>query len=746
MTDRINCIAVTPDERFVISGGEEKRVRVWNLVALREEACLAGHQSYIQCLDVSPDGRTCLSGGKDGAVMVWDLSTCTLRAMRHDHFDLVNCLSFLPDGRHFISAAEDYSVAMIDLEREMPVRRCQPSLDEPCFVSTEFQACLSALKAGEPIWSGFSHLVIPQYRLYLHHIYAYYDHPSPIKALLDSGHFPGRGYFGSPLTVSINRRAMSCVNVLLQSLIEKLEKGTDDTVCVHLETYEEDLPALFQLTSPYVLRLLSLLMQPLHSQSLPKFITPCSQLPICEFSPTRYVDIGKYHSGKAAGVELVEFLASPVRLNVTAGSRESVALLQGLADCENKQLLGTRYLSIVINEKWKLFYPYTVALTLLYSLQLVVLTLLLFHNWRTELLSILFCGLNIFFLLYEVLQMTTSGLAYWSDPWNDVDTVRALLSLYWTWCLRVHVEYSLLTLAVTFLCFLRGFTYFRSFHMTRTFVYMTTEVIKQVYTFLIIMAYSVFSFGVLASVLAGERDIAMSWSSAFNLIMGNFDNSQYDSTQWTVFVFASVINVIVMLNLLISILGEAYGETRATLQENDLYLMLTIVLEYESMLFWRRDAGEKTALLLCQPASLASSETTSLDVKLLALQTKVDQILENQSQSNNRRTPEGDERLEENSALLRELLERFERLDDVVSEMSRRTRVIPPAERSRLSPVDVEDSLSDMQGSRSASPKTELRDQTSKPQSQMSEPRDQTSGPHSPMSEPGEQSSEGSNS
>jgi len=180
------------------------------------------------------------------------------------------------------------------------------------------------------------------------------------------------------------------------------------------------------------------------------------------------------------------------------------------------------------------------------------------------------------------------------------------------------------------------------------------------------MAYSVFSFGTLASVLAGERDLAVSWTSAFNLIMGNFENSQYNSTQWVVFVFASVINVIVMLNLLISILGEAYGQTRATLRESDLYLMLHIVLEYENLLFWRRDAGEKTALLLCQPASFVLHQTPPLEVKLQALQTQIDQILKNQKEELDRcteNTAVADARYEMTDGLLRNLIRKLSNME-----------------------------------------------------------------------------------
>ena len=56
--------------------------------------------------------------------------------------------------------------------------------------------------------------------------------------------------------------------------------------------------------------------------------------------------------------------------------------------------------------------------------------------------------------------------------------------------------------------------------MTRLFVYMTLAVIKEMYSFLFIMAYSVFAFGVCTSVLLRHITLGESWTSAFSLILG----------------------------------------------------------------------------------------------------------------------------------------------------------------------------------------------------------------------------------
>ena len=65
---------------------------------------------------------------------------------------------------------------------------------------------------------------------------------------------------------------------------------------------------------------------------------------------------------------------------------------------------------------------------------------------------------------------------------------------------------------------------------------------------------------------------------------------------------AAIINVIIMLNFLASILGDAYEKTQMSVRENELYLILGLISEYESLLFWRRSTGTATVLFACESA------------------------------------------------------------------------------------------------------------------------------------------------
>lgn len=81
--------------------------------------------------------------------------------------------------------------------------------------------------------------------------------------------------------------------------------------------------------------------------------------------------------------------------------------------------------------------------------------------------------------------------------------------------------------------------------------------------------------------------------------MGNFDNSGYTELQYLSFTLASLINVVLMLNLLISILGDSFESFQKSAQALDFKEMLDVVIEFESLMFWKRKSGKRTYLQMC---------------------------------------------------------------------------------------------------------------------------------------------------
>ena len=602
-----------PDGNTILSSSEDKIVRLWSFKERRLVAKLYGHTEYINNMTVSKDGKFVATGSDDKTARVWSMEerreVACLRCHTHDVYGL----SFTDDSSYLVTSSSDATVRITPF-----IIPWQSSSKQPLHPTSELVTVVKHLEKGTFLkHPSIAKTLLSPYNVNSLHISAYYNYSERCKEYLDMGVPFLKGDFGSPLTVSLDRRTIQCTDVFLKYLTNLAENVRGDSEWPVFVCIIDDIPALLGSGSTLLQSFFSILMQSPSSPPLPQFITPTSPLPIVNFSDSRLINIPDFDTSQKGelGSDLVKFNISLIRKNVAPGSTESLELMDALLDCEDKTVLNTEYVSLLIEQKWDYFYTVTLGLTLIYALMLTSLVMIIFDIWETKPLCCAFLAINLFLMSYEMAQMLASSCSYWFDPWNYVDICRGSLCLFWgvlvlrdleTTLFETDMQKNIRTL-IALLCFLRGFTYFRSFRMTRLFVYMTIAVVKEMYSFLVIMAYSVFSFGVCTSILLKEDSLGSSWTSAFSLILGDFDSSSFGFLEWFIFMCAALINVIIMLNLLVSILGDAYEKTQMSVRENDLSMMLDLAAEYESLMFWRRNTGTATIMVSCKRSQEAEA-------------------------------------------------------------------------------------------------------------------------------------------
>jgi len=115
-------VAFSPDGRQVLSGSDDKTIKLWDTASGREIRTFSGHSDWVRSVAFSPDGRQVLSGSGDNTMKLWD--TASGREIRtfSGHSLWVNSVAFSPDGRQVLSGSYDKTIKLWDTASGQEIR------------------------------------------------------------------------------------------------------------------------------------------------------------------------------------------------------------------------------------------------------------------------------------------------------------------------------------------------------------------------------------------------------------------------------------------------------------------------------------------------------------------------------------------------------------------------------------------------------------------------------------------------
>ena len=87
---------------------------------------------------------------------------------------------------------------------------------------------------------------------------------------------------------------------------------------------------------------------------------------------------------------------------------------------------------------------------------------------------------------------------------------------------------------------------------------MLIEVMKDLQAFLILLIYSCIAYSFVFFTLRDEKSLSKALSSAFLLTLGSFDFSDFSIMIWIMFLMGTLINLVVMMNLLIAVISDTF--------------------------------------------------------------------------------------------------------------------------------------------------------------------------------------------
>jgi WD40 repeat protein/serine/threonine protein kinase len=151
----ITAVAFTPDGRFVLSGGEDGSITLWDVESGEPIRQFTGHADIITQILLNREGTQVLTSSLDRAAILWNFEDGQLLRRFTGHLGGVNGVDFNSNETAIVTGANDSRIFIWDIETGQALQRFTGS-DSPIMsvqFSTDNQQLLSSsLNGNTSVW------------------------------------------------------------------------------------------------------------------------------------------------------------------------------------------------------------------------------------------------------------------------------------------------------------------------------------------------------------------------------------------------------------------------------------------------------------------------------------------------------------------------------------------------------------------------------------------------------------------
>jgi WD40 repeat protein len=132
----VRCVGCTPNQRMVLTGGDDRRILYWDLRLRQVSSALSLDDTAAHALALSLDGETLVTGSYR-KIKVWRLQgeETKLKHSLSAHSHIVSCLRLSQDGKILISGSRDQTIKVWNLQTGELLRTLKGHSDAVCAIA-----------------------------------------------------------------------------------------------------------------------------------------------------------------------------------------------------------------------------------------------------------------------------------------------------------------------------------------------------------------------------------------------------------------------------------------------------------------------------------------------------------------------------------------------------------------------------------------------------------------------------------
>jgi WD40 repeat protein len=666
-TNIVNCIAVTPDQKFIVSGSSDKTIKLWDISGKREEVTFIGHTDAVSSLIVTPDGKYIISGSNDTYVKIWNILERS-EEISFPNFRGINSVNISYDGNTIVAGLQDNTIKVWDFKSntdklivsnqsevyfnkanasEVPGRSkvlesfafFTPSSSNNLFDHYNqnlkfFYAILESIfsKNFSTLPPDAYKYFFTEYRYTLTHYLSAIGNENALRETLyqENSLIKVDAFGKSPIFYSILGKHQPCTDMITDYLITLLSDSSSNRSKASFHAIRNDFCLLVS-NSPSNIHLL---IQSIFTSSSTLFCRIPESLPLAQLNSCfNYLpeDFGDTPDRIATEQIPVVFKTSLLPVASELGCIDTLEFIDAVVNSRNTQIYRTKFIQFYIEILWgslkKIIAIYT-CLTFINIIMLLALFMIDPWNFLTHCLVAGGVGLvNLLLMVWEIVQLKEEGIKYFKNFINFIDVVRPVLVFVWILLRILGFDSLYLYFFVMLFSLIRGLTGFRLFDGTRYYINLILRSLNEIKYFFVLFSYTTFTFGVLF-MISNNSQVSFSslWATPYNLDFGSYDDNTNDlSLSYVVYLVATLINVIIILNLLISILGDSFDQFQLEKTIIDFQEKAGLILEFQNIPFWKNSRYSIPQYLhYCASANEANDDLETWEGRVLYMDRKIE--------------------------------------------------------------------------------------------------------------------------